>query len=248
MHHSMLEMQKSDLLKVGCSSSSWGVVSIQYFAFGVSYTPNQVVQNRLEKSEFSTTKKGVWMMRKVVAGLFITLDGITEAPNLWQETFDEDMGAALGASLPTVDAILMGRVTYQEWASYWPNYQDDAPDGGFAQFVNNLPKYVVSTTLNHVAWGHFDNATLLSGDLVSEIGKLKDQAGKNIAVQGSPGLINSLIQHDLLDELTLYIHNVVAYSGKPLFSQGTLKRLNLLESKATRSGIIIATYQIRKSG
>jgi dihydrofolate reductase len=186
-------------------------------------------------------------MRKVVAGLFITLDGVTEAPNLWQETFDEDMGAELGAFLPTVDAILLGRTTYQEWSPYWSNYKEDSPDGGFAQFLNNAPKYVVSTTLDKVEWGDFEPPTLIRGNLEQEIGKLKNQAGKNIAVQGSPGLVNSLIQHDLLDELTLYIHNVVAYSGKPLFNQGALKRLDLIEAKSTRSGVIIAKYQPRQS-
>jgi dihydrofolate reductase len=186
-------------------------------------------------------------MRKVVSGLFISLDGITEAPNIWQETFDEDMGVELGAFLPTVDAILMGRVTYQEWSSFWPNMPEDAPDGGFAQFLNHMPKYVVSTTLEKAEWGKFDPPTLIKGNLVEEITKLKNQPGMNIAVQGSPTLVNSLLQHDLLDELTLYIHNVVAYNGKPLFAQGALKRLDLVEAKSTRSGIVIAKYQPRKS-
>ncbi len=186
-------------------------------------------------------------MRKLVSGLFISLDGITEAPNLWQETFDEDMGAELGAFLPTVDAIMMGRVTYQEWLPYWSTMSDDAADGGFAQFLNNTPKYVVSTTLDNVEWGNFETPTLIEDNLEQEIKKLKSQSGKNIAVQGSPGLVNSLIQHDLLDELTLYVHNVVAYSGKPLFSQGTLKRLDLLEAKSTRSGVIVAKYQPRQA-
>lgn len=186
-------------------------------------------------------------MRKVVSGLFISLDGITEGPDKWQETFDEDMGAELGAFLPTVDAILMGRVTYQEWSSFWPNMPEDAPDGGFAQFLNHMPKYVVSTTLEKAQWGKFEPPTLIKGNLEQEIGKLKKQPGMNIAVQGSPTLVNSLLQHDLLDELTLYIHNVVAYNGKPLFAEGALKRLDLVEAKSTRSGIVIAKYQPRKS-
>jgi dihydrofolate reductase len=186
-------------------------------------------------------------MRKAVSGLFITLDGITEAPNIWQETFDEDMGAEMGAFLPTVDAILMGRVTYQEWSLFWPNMPEDAPDGGFAQFLNHAPKYVVSTTLEKAEWGKFDPPMLIKGNLEQEIGKLKNQPGQNIAVQGSPTLVNSLLQHDLLDELTLYIHNVVAYNGKPLFAEGALKRLDLVEAKSTRSGIVIAKYQPRKS-
>jgi dihydrofolate reductase len=186
-------------------------------------------------------------MRKVVSGLFISLDGITEAPDTWQETFDEDMGAELGTFLPTVDAILMGRVTYQEWQPYWSTMTDDAPDAGFAQFLNHSPKYVVSTTLERVEWGKHENITLIKGNLAQEIGKLKQQPGQNIAVQGSPSLVNSLLQHDLLDELTLYIHNVVAYSGKPLFAQGAVKRLDLVEVKSTRSGIVIAKYHPRKS-
>lgn len=186
-------------------------------------------------------------MRKVVSGLFVTLDGVAEAPNQWQETFDEDMGADLGTFLPEIDTILLGRVTYQEWASYWPNYTDDSPDAFYAQFINHTPKYVVSTTLDKVEWGKFDTVTLIKDNLAQEIGKLKRQPGKNISVQGSPTLVNSLLQHDLLDELTLYIHNVVTYSGKRLFAEGALKRLNLVEAKPTRSGVIIATYQPRKS-
>ena len=79
-------------------------------------------------------------MRKVTTGLFITLDGITEAPNIWQETFDEDMGAELTAAMSQIDTILLGRVTYQEWAGYWPTA---TADGEYADFINNTPKYVV---------------------------------------------------------------------------------------------------------
>lgn len=186
-------------------------------------------------------------MRKVVAGLFITLDGVAEAPEQWQETFDEDMAADLGAFLPTVDTILLGRVTYQEWVGYWPTYAGDGPDAGYARMINNSPKYVVSTTLDEVSWGKFDNAMLIKGNLAEEIGKLKQQPGKTISVQGSPTLVNSLLQHDLLDELTLYINNVAVYKGKRLFADGNLKRLNLVKAQPTRSGVIIATYEPRKS-
>jgi dihydrofolate reductase len=186
-------------------------------------------------------------MRKVVAGLFVSADGVAEAPNEWQETFDEDMGADLGTFLPEIDTILLGRVTYQEWQDYWPNYEGDSPDAFYANMINNSPKYVVSTTLDKVSWGKFDNATLLGKNFAEEITKLKKQPGKNIAVQGSPTLVNSLLQHDLLDELTLYIHNVIVYKGKRLFAEGNLKRLNLVEAKSTRSGVIIAKYQPRSS-
>ena len=184
-------------------------------------------------------------MRKVTTGLFITLDGITEAPNIWQETFDEDMGVELTAAVSQIDTMLLGRVTYQEWAGYWPTA---TADGEYADFINNTPKYVVSSTIDHVEWGSFDTVKLIKGDsLVQEITKLKAQPGKNIAVQGSPTLVNALLQLDLLDELQLIVHNVAAYQGKRLFDGGQLKRMDLVSSKSTRSGVVILTYRPRKS-
>ncbi|MBF6595257.1 MAG: dihydrofolate reductase family protein [Thermaceae bacterium] len=187
-------------------------------------------------------------MRKVISGLFITLDGVTEEPSNWQETFDEDMAADLGSDLAQIDAILLGRITYAYWAAYWPTYTSTGPDGDYANFINNTPKYVVSSTLDKVEWGGFDTVRLVKGDnLVEEINRLKAQPGKNIAVQGSPTLVNSLLQNDLLDELKLIVHNVVVYKGKHLFDGGEhLKRLNLVSSKSTRSGVVILTYQPRQ--
>jgi dihydrofolate reductase len=179
-------------------------------------------------------------MRKLVSGLFITLDGVTESPDKWQEHFDEDMGNSLNAHMAEVDTILLGRVTYDEWAPYWPTAGDDQ----FGVHINNAPKYVVSQTLDKVAWGKFDNVTLIKGNLAESIAKLKQQPGKSISVAGSPSLVRSLIQDDLLDELTLLIHPVVAGKGKRLFNDGNdLKRLKLLNSQATRTGTIIATYE-----
>src|SRR5205085_7341450 len=130
-------------------------------------------------------------MRKVVAGLFMTLDGVVESPGTWQEHFDEDMGQAMMEQLTSQDAVLLGRVTYQEWAPYWPT----ATDEPFATYINNTPKYVVSTTLDKVDW---QNSTLIKGDLATAINELKQQPGKAIGVTGSPGLVESLLQNDLL--------------------------------------------------
>ena len=176
-------------------------------------------------------------MRKVVSGLFISLDGVTEAPNEWQfDSFDEDLGTEMGAMIADTDTILLGRVTYQEWADYWPTSTDEP----FAGFINNTPKYVVSTTLDSVDW---QNSTLLKGDLAEEIARLKAQPGKTITVTGSPTLVRSLLQQDLLDELTLMIHPVVAGKGKRLFPNGgDLKRLQLVSHKMTGSGVAILTY------
>ena len=180
-------------------------------------------------------------MRKVVAGLFITLDGIVESPGEWQEHFDEDMGEAMMQQLNSQDAVLLGRVTYQEWASYWPT----ATDEPFASFINSTSKYVFSTTLQSVA--EWQNSTLIKGDLAQEIARLKQQPGKNIGTAGSPTLVRSLLEQDLLDELILLVHPVVAGSGKRLFTdKGSLKRFNLISSKPTRTGTVILTYQPRK--
>lgn len=185
-------------------------------------------------------------MRKVAAGLFITMDGVVEEPGHWQETFDEDMGAAMGSMIAETDTILLGRVTYEYWKDYWPTDKVPEGDNFFGDFINNTPKYIVSKTLKDVSWGKFGNATLIS-NLRENITNLKAQTGKTIMVNGSPTLVNSLIQENLLDELTLIIHNVASYQGKQLFSQGTLKRFNLVDVKPTKSGVIIATYQPRQS-
>jgi dihydrofolate reductase len=185
-------------------------------------------------------------MRKVAAGLFITVDGVTEEPSNWQETFDEDMGATMQTMLADIDTILLGRVTYQYWEPYWPTFSAGTEDMEFANFINHTPKYVVSKTLESVQWGKYDNVTLIK-DVVAGVNQLKEQPGKTIGVQGSPTLVNSLIQENLLDELTLIIHNVAAYNGKRLFDSGNLKRFNLMDVKPTRSGVIVATYQPRKA-
>jgi dihydrofolate reductase len=182
-------------------------------------------------------------MRKVIAGLFISLDGVTESPDQWQfDHFDEDMMAALGAHIAAEDTILLGRVTYQEWAPYWPTSTDEP----YASHINNTPKFVVSTTLDKVEWGQRDNITLIKGNLAEEIAKLKQQPGKNIGVSGSPTLVQSLLQSNLLDELYLMVHPVVVGKGKRLFKEGSeLKRLKLVDNKTTRTGVAILIYRPR---
>jgi len=185
-------------------------------------------------------------MRKVVSWLFISLDGVVEAPNEWQfDVFDEDMGAAIGSLMKAEDAILMGRVTYQEFGSYWPTSTDEP----FASHINTTPKYVVSTTLDKAEWGKWDQPTLIKGNLAKEINKLKKQSGKNITVSGSPTLVRSLIQENLLDELQLMVHPVIVGKGKRLFTEDVdLKRLKLIDSKVTTTGVVIVTYQPEKKG
>ncbi len=180
-------------------------------------------------------------MRKVTAGLFVSLDGVVESPERWQlPYFNDEMGKAVGAAMAATDAMLLGRVTYQEFASYWPRVS--AEDQPFADHMNNTPKYVVSGNLEGpLEWS---NSTLISGNIAEEITRLKQQPGKNIGITGSATLIQSLLQDDLLDELGLMIHPVVVGAGKRLFGEGGgLKALKLVGSKTFSTGVVSLTYR-----
>ncbi|MFF3607899.1 dihydrofolate reductase family protein [Streptomyces sp. NPDC002463] len=181
-------------------------------------------------------------MRKVVSGLFVSLDGVAQSPNEWQFAFDEEMGAALAETLETADAILLGRATFTEWAGYWPTVTS-GEDAAFAKWINDSPKYVVSSTLDSV--DDWANSTLVRGELATAIEELKAGEGKNITVAGSPTLVRSLLELDLLDELVLLIHPVVAGEGrKKLFADdAALKKMELVSARPTSSGVIIATYR-----
>ena len=180
-------------------------------------------------------------MRKVTAGLFVSLDGVVESPEKWQlPYFNDEMGEAVGAAMAATDAMLLGRVTYQEFASYWPGVS--AEDQPFADHMNSTPKYVVSGTLDGpLEWS---NSTLIRGNIAEEITRLKQQPGKNIGITGSATLVQSMLQDDLLDELGLMIHPVVVGTGKRLFGEGGgLKALKLVDSKTFSTGVVFLTYQ-----
>lgn len=179
-------------------------------------------------------------MRKLVSTLFVSLDGVAESPDKWQFAFDDEMGAAMTSTLESADAVLLGRVTFQEWSQYWPTATEDRD---FADWINNNPKYVASTTLDTV--DDWANSTLLEGDLAGAVQRLKETEGGTISVAGSPGLVRSLLDQGLLDELVLLIHPVVAGEGrKKLFADDTaLKKLELVSTQPTSSGVIIAAYR-----
>jgi dihydrofolate reductase len=184
------------------------------------------------------------VMRKIVAGLFISLDGVVESPHLWQfDHFDAGMADAMNAFTDATDTILLGRVTYQEWSGYWPSDQVPKEDADFAEYINKAPKYVVSNTLTQVAWGEEKNIKLLNEPLDEALLTLKKQPGRDISVAGSPTLVQRLLRADLLDALTLMIHPVLAGKGKRLFGDGDIKRLQLTSSKATPSGVLLTTYR-----
>ncbi len=180
-------------------------------------------------------------MRKVTAGLFVSLDGVMESPDKWQfPYFNDEMGEAVGAAMAASDAMLLGRVTYQEFASYWPGVSSE--DQPFAAYMNDTLKYVVSTTLEEpLGW---NNSTLIGDNVAEEIAGLKQQPGKDIAILGSGTLVRSLLQEDLLDELRLIIHPIVLGSGKRLFEdEGNRKALELADSKTFATGVLYLTYR-----
>jgi dihydrofolate reductase len=179
-------------------------------------------------------------MRKVVASLFISLDGVAESPDQWQfDVFTDDMGEELIRQMSEQDALLLGRVSYEAWASYWPTSTEEP----FASLMNKTPKYVVSNTLEKVAWGEWNTVSLLKGNFADEIRKLKNQLGKNIGVGGSISLVQSLLQLNLLDELHLQVHPVIVGHGKRLFTEtADVKRLTLTQSKITSTGVVMLSY------
>lgn len=179
-------------------------------------------------------------MRKIVAGLIISLDGVVEAPEKWHyRYFNDESGAAIESQMAASDTMLLGRVTYQEFASYWPNQSSD--DMPMADYMNNVPKLVVSTTLDRVEW---QNSTLIGGDVVEELTRLKQQPGKDITITGSITLVQSLLRDGLLDELQLLLHPIVVGSGKRLFEDGNDQTpLDLVDSKTFSTGVVTLTYR-----
>jgi dihydrofolate reductase len=180
-------------------------------------------------------------MRKVVAWELVSLDGVMESPEKWSIFINNDeMADANAAGMADSDAMLFGRVTYQEFASYWP-YQNSA-DQPFTDYLNNTPKYVVSATLQEpLEW---QNSTLIKDNVAREIAELKRQPGKDVVILGSGALVRSLLADDLLDELRLMIHPLVLGRGKRLFEEGgDRKALELENSKTFSTGILYLTYR-----
>ncbi len=141
------------------------------------------------------------------------------------------------------DVLLMGRVTYEYFLPVWlhATADDDAPgQEGFADRINSLPKYVVSTTLEQTEW---NNSRLIKANVVAAVAKLKQEAGQDILVAGSGMLVQTLMQHDLVDEYRLLVYPIVVGNGKRLFHEGSLATLKLVESRTFSSGVVALTYQ-----
>jgi dihydrofolate reductase len=180
-------------------------------------------------------------MRKIVAGLFLSLDGVYEAPDRWSfPYFDAEMSAAMQAQMDASDAMLLGRMTYQDCAGYWPNRSGD--DEPMAAYMNDTAKFVVSSTLDRLEW---QNSTLIDGGkVVEQLTALKRRPGKEIAIHGSGPLVRSLLAAGLLDELRLLVHPIVVGRGKRLFPDGVAQQgLELVESETFGTGVVYLTYR-----
>jgi dihydrofolate reductase len=191
-------------------------------------------------------------MRKLVVIEFLSLDGVMQAPGAPDEDteggfehggwalpyHDEVLGATAVEKMAATDAYLFGRKTYEIMAGYWPTASTEEP---FTEPLNKTAKYVASTTLQDAQW---QNSTVIKGDLVEEVAKLKEQSGRNIAVLGSGDLVQTLINNDLVDEYFLTIYPIVLGGGKRLFRDSDQTRgLRLVDSKTTSTGGLILTYR-----
>jgi dihydrofolate reductase len=178
-------------------------------------------------------------MRKVIASEFVSLDGVMETPDQWHfPYFNDEMGEAIGAAMAQADAMLMGRVLYEEWAAYWP--QQDTEENPVATRMNGIQKYVVSTTLEEpLEW---NNSTLIRSNVAEEIARLKRQPGEDVTILGSGALVRSLLEDDLIDELRLMVHPLVLGGGKRLFEDAR-QALELVDLKSFGTGVLYLTYQ-----
>lgn len=179
-------------------------------------------------------------MRKIVASLFISVDGVVEAPEKWNASyFDAEMGEAVGALLS--DTMLYGRKTYEGFAAAWPQREGtDHEDAGFAKILGDARKIVVSRGEVDLSWR---NSEKLQGDLVAGVTALKEESGGDVSVGGSISVIRDLLRHELLDELHLLVHPIAVRKGERLFDEGDSSiPLKLLSSKAFGSGVLHLVY------
>jgi dihydrofolate reductase len=177
-------------------------------------------------------------VRKIKSNFFMSLDGVVESPDKWHfQYFNDEMGEAVSAGFATADALLMGRVLYEDWAAYWPAHADEP----FGDVMNSIKKYVVSNSLQSAEW---QNSEIISGDVAQKITDLKAQDGGDIAMYGSPTTVRSLLRQGLVDELNLLIHPIAVGGGMArLFppDEPTI-RLELLSAQTFKTGVLNLSY------
>jgi len=176
-------------------------------------------------------------MRTLSAHYFISADGIVDSPQTWHFPYvGPEVEQILDTATTGVDALLLGRHTYEEWEAFWRG-QSGFP---FADFINDTPKYVASSTLTSVDWARSE---LLQGDVTEAVHRLKQQPGGRIAMNGSGTLLRSLLIAGLVDELHLLVHPIVVGSGKHLFEDGSQPLgLALASQRTLDGGVLYLTY------
>jgi dihydrofolate reductase len=182
-------------------------------------------------------------MRKIVAGMYMSLDGVVESPEKWTPAyFDNEVGQAVGSLIAAGDTLLLGRVTYQTFEAA---FAADTGGNPVAAQMNEFAKVVVSTTLKSADW---NNSTLIGDNVAEQITELKQKPGANINLSGSGSLVTWLLRNGLLDRLDLLVFPVVLGGGKRLFEgEGAPAALDLVHTETFGSGVLHHTYQVPAS-
>jgi dihydrofolate reductase len=184
-------------------------------------------------------------MRTLAVTENITLDGVIDAAEGWfgpagtdDEVDRSDLEEALREQREAADALLVGRVTFEQLRGFWPERTDDPT--GTSEYLNRVPKYVVSRTLREPGWA---NSTVLSGELAEEVAALKSRDGRDIVATGSMDVVRQLVREGLVDEYRLFVYPVVLGRGQRLFDGATgMPRLELVETRRFRSGVVLLRY------
>ena len=184
-------------------------------------------------------------MRKLVVTENITLDGVIDASEGWfapagdEDVDRSDINEALREQTAAADALMVGRVTFEEMRSYWPLQTED--EMGVAEYLNNVSKYVVSSTMKDPEW---ERSTVLSGELEDNVRELKGKLGKDIVVTGSITLVHELIRLGVIDEYRLFVYPIVLGRGARLFGDATnVPKLKLVDSRTFQSGVVLTSYR-----
>ncbi len=180
-------------------------------------------------------------MRKLIVSTWVSLDGVFDATNMneWFIPFDnEERQEYIRDGILSADALLLGRVTYEMLAPYWSAMKNN--EMGVAAKLNSVAKYIASSTLKKAEW---NNSTIIAGNLVEEVRKLKQEPGREIQIEGSATLVHSLIGTGLIDEYRLLVHPVIMGSGKRMFQDGAaMAKLELAEVKKFSTGVVLFRY------
>ena len=175
-------------------------------------------------------------MRKIIESTLVSADGVVGSPPLWAMDYrDEEVTRDALERLSGSDAMLMGRGTYELFAATWPGQADD-----FAHRINTIRKYVFSSTLASADWS---NSTLVRGDVVAQVTKIKEQDGRDLALFGHGRLAQTLLENGLIDEIRLSIHPVLAGAGLPQFINGDKTPLRLVSANTFTTGVVVLSYQ-----